>query len=245
VFFHLQSFIFSLVFALGLELVALQQESFFYILFFLILLSFWANQKIYHKISFSVIPVVFSVSSMLMLYLIDQGNEKQVFIVLSSFMYYLTFLSACRVRRYKLDQTARGLMAASLMTTVFFFYTSVYGVYLNFAISLWFLMVVFLLVTFFMSYQYLELINSEKMSAWKYSVILGLIMSEISWVVNFWPFGYLTTGVILLIFYYIIWDIIQSHFLKLLSKKRVVANMILFSFLIGIILLSSRWLPNV
>ncbi|TSD00920.1 MAG: Uncharacterized protein Athens071425_536 [Parcubacteria group bacterium Athens0714_25] len=244
-FFHFQSFIFSLIFALGLELIALKQESFFYVLFFLIFLSFWANQKIYRKISFAVIPILFSLSSMLMLYLIDQSVEKQVFIALSFFMYYLTFLSACRIRRYKLDQTARGLLAASLMVTIFFFYTSVYGVYLNFAISLWFLMAVFLVATFLASYQYLEIINLEKMSVWKYSVILGLIMSEISWVVNFWPFGYLTTGVILLIFYYIIWDIIQSYFLKLLSKKRVVANMVFFSLLIGIILLSSRWLPNV
>jgi len=64
-------------------------------------------------------------------------------------------------------------------------------------------------------------------------------MVELIWTMNFWPFGYLTTGVIALILYYILWDLTQSFFLKLLSKKRVVANMIFFSALIVIILLSS------
>lgn len=244
-FFHFASFFFSLVFFAGMELVAFYPGMFFYVLFLLPFVAFWANQKISRKSYFSIIPVIFSVSSVLLLYLIDTGVEKQIFIALSSFMQYVTFLSECRLKRYKLDQTAKGLMAASLMTTIFFFYTSTYGVYLNFAISLWMLMTVFLIVTFLVSYQYLKIINAEKLAVWRYSIIMGLIMAEISWVVNFWPFGYLTTGAILLMFYYIIWDMVQSYFLNLLSKKRVIANMVLFSFLIGVILFSSRWLPNV
>jgi hypothetical protein len=228
-----------------LELVVFYQESFFYVLFLLLLIAIWANQKISHRFLFSIIPIIFSLSSLLLLYLIDERIEKQIFTVASSIIYYVIFFSGCRLKRYELDQTARGLMAASLMTTIFFFFTSSYGVYLNFAISLWALMVIFLVSTFLVSYQYLEIINTEKLATWKYSIILGLIMAEISWVINFWPFGYLTTGVILLMFYYILWDIVQSHFLQLLSKKRVVANMVFFSFLIGMILFSSRWLPNI
>jgi hypothetical protein len=161
-------------------------------------------------------------------------------------MFYLYLLGAWRLKSYSGDQTAKGLIAASATATIFFFYTTVYGIYLNFLVPLWVLMILFLLATVFVSYQYFFIIKEKSRKLiWTYSLILGMIMAEIAWVINFWPFGYLTAGVISLIFYYILWDLAQSYFLNLLSRKRVVANMIFFTFLIGLILASSRWLPTV
>jgi len=70
-------------------------------------------------------------------------------------------------------------------------------------------------------------------------------MAEIVWILNFWPFGYLTTGVISLIFYYVFWDLIQCHFFNMLSKKRVLGHMLIFGFLVAMVLSSTRWLPLV
>lgn len=106
-------------------------------------------------------------------------------------------------------------------------------------------MIVFLLATFLISLEYLLTIRKNKKDSLTYSLILGIVMAQVSWVINFWPFGYLTTGVIALIFYYVFMDLIQGYFLNFLSKKRLVMNLILFSFLIFLILATSKWLPVV
>lgn len=209
------------------------------------LLAVWSAKKIGKKWGCAVTPAIFSLSSALLHYLIDSTVEKQIFILLSSFLYYLSLLGAYRLGDYQKDQTARGLISASLATTAFFFYSSVYGAYLNFAVSLWVLMLLFLGVTYVISRQYFILINYDKKIVSAYSLILAMAMAEIAWVINFWPFGYLTTGVIVLMLYYVLWDLIQSHFLNLLSKRRVIANMAFFGFLIILILATSKWLPAI
>jgi len=146
---------------------------------------------------------------------------------------------------YYRDKTARGIIAAGSIATFFLFYALSYGIYLNFDIPLWVLMLVLTFVTILVSFQYFWLINENKKHVLNYSLVLGLVMAEIIWVLNFWPFGYLTTGVITLIFYYVFWDLVRCHFLDELSKKRVVANMIFFGFLVALVLSSARWLPVV
>ena len=133
------------------------------------------------------------------------------------------------------------------MATMFFFFSSSYGIYLNFVISLWVLMFFFLVVTCLITLQYMAIVGHENKWHLKlvYSFLLGFSMMEFGWIINFWPFGYLTTGVISLIFYYILWDFVQDYFLHRLSKKKVVANSVFFVFLIVLILTTSKWMPNI
>jgi len=149
-----------------------------------------------------------------------------------------------RLGEYQGDQTAKGMNMAATIATIFFTYASFYGLYLNFLVPLYVLMVAYLVVTLLVSYQHFSIIKSDaEKTAWIYSFLLALVMSELIWTMNFWPFGYLTTGIVALILYYVLWDMIQSYFLNLLSKKRVMANAILFSILIFLVLLSSKWIP--
>lgn len=245
-FLHLRILFYSLIFFAGLEVIAIKQEFILPMIVILTLFSLWGARNIGGRWFFSIIPVTFSFSSIALLYLIDLIYGKQVFIFLGTLMYYLSLLGAYRLNNYSKDQTARGMILASAATTLFFFYTAAYGIYLNFFIPLWQLMIFFSLVTVFVSYQDLTITKGDnKKLVWSYSILLGMVMAEFAWVMNFWPFGYLTTGVIALIFYYVLWDLAQSYFSNLLSKKRVVANMILFTFLVSLVLVSSRWLPAV
>lgn len=193
-----------------------------------------------------VLPVFFTFSSVSLLYLITLVYEQQAFIALASLMYYFSLLSAYRLGKYDGDLTARGMNMAATATTIFFTYAGAYGIYLNFLIPLHYLMFVYLLVTLLVSYQYFVLIRGDqKKKVLVYSFLLALIMVELIWTMNFWPFGYLTTGVIALTLYYILWDLAQGYLLNLLSKKRVVANLAFFSVTIAFVLLSSKWIPVV
>jgi hypothetical protein len=244
-FFHFRALAHSILFWLILEMIAYDDQKIFWLALILVGATLWGIRKILKRFIFSVIPVVFALSAIAMLYLIDSMTERHIFIFLGSCLYYLAFLGIFRLKVAPKDQTARGMIATSVFAALFFFYAAVYGIYLNFSIALWILMLIFLCITWMVSYEYFSIINEDKKTVQSYSLILGMLMAEIAWMINFWPFGYLTTGVIALIFYYIFWDLTQNHFLHNLSQKRLMANLIFFSVLIGLILATSRWLPSV
>ncbi len=245
-FLKLQSFIYTVIFLFGLELIIFRPSWVFWVLIFLVILSLQDGFGMGKKWRFVILPMFCSISSVNLLYLVSIFFEQQIFILISSLMYYFSLFSASRLRKYELDQTARGMNMAAAMATIFFTYAGVYGLYINFSVPLYWLMLSFLIVTLFVSYQHFSIISNEtKKIIWTYSFLIGLAMTEIIWMMSYWPFGYLTTGVIALILYYVLWDIIQSHFLGLLSRKKIIANMIIFSFLIVLVLISSKWLPMI
>ena len=238
-----RTLLYSLIFLAGLELVVAKPNWVVLVVVILFFISLVEGRRMGKSWLFSVLPVFFTLSSTALLYLIASFLEQQVFIFLSSIMYYFSLFGAFRLGEYRGDQTARGMNMAAALATIFFAYASAYGLYLNFLVPLWLLMLTYLLVTFFVSFQYFSIIEIDKIKIWVYSLLLALIMAEIIWTMNFWPFGYLTTGVIALILYYILWDLSQIYLLNILSKRRVVANMIFFSIIIVCVLLSAKWIP--
>jgi hypothetical protein len=234
----------SLLFLFGLEAILLRQDVAGWIILFLLVISAYGAKKIGGKWFFSILPIFFTLSSAMLLYLITMPLQEHIFIALAASMYYFSLLGAYRLGIYDCDQTAKGMNMMAMTTTIFFTYTGAYGLYLNFFVPVYYLMVVYLIVTLLVSYQYFLIIKHDnRRIILIYSFLLALVMSELVWTMTFWPFGYLTTGVIALILYYVLWDLIQIHLLNLLSKKRVVVNMIFFSIVTSFVLLSAKWLP--
>jgi len=245
-FLKLQPLLQSLIFLFGLESILMWPDRVGYIIVVLFIISALGGRKIGGRWFFSVLPIFFTLSSTALLYLITLNFEQQIFIALSVGMYYLSMFGAYRLGIYAGDKTAKGMNMAATAATIFFTYAGAYGLYLNFLVPLYYLMFVYLMVTLLVSYQYFLIIKeNERKIVWTYSFLLALVMTEIIWTMNFWPFGYLTTGVIALIMYYVLWNLVQSYFLNLLSKKRVVANMVVFSVIVVLVLLSAKWLPVV
>ncbi len=248
-----QSFLYGLMFLIGLEFIVFEHQQVVSILFFLFIISIYQGKKVGGQWNFSILPSFFTLSSVTLLYLITLNYEQQIFILLASSMYYLFFLGAYRLSQYAGDQTAKGMIMTVTLSAIFFAYAGMYGMYLNFLIPLWWLMVAFLIVTLLISYQYfLVLYNSliilkiktlKVKNIWWYSFLIALVMTEVVWTITFWPFGYLTTGAIALILYYTIWDIVQGHFSNNLTKKKIIFNLVFFSLLGGVIFISSSWIP--
>ncbi len=257
-FFHLQVFLYSLLFAAGLEMTTSQfAEGFitraigdfpgltFVVVLALMAYVFFIAKKIGKRYSMTPVAVFLALSSLGQIYFIDSSSQKSVFVLLAGLLYYFLHLGIHRLRLYEKDQTARGLVAATTFATLFFCYSVIIGIYINFAIGLWVLMALFLLVTIPASAQYLYLIETDRITAWKFSVVLGLAMAEMAWILSFWPFGYLTTGVVALMVYYVFWDLVKTYFMGLLSKKRVIINLAVTGVLMTLVLATSHWLPVV
>lgn len=257
-FFNFQVFIHSLLFFVGLEILLNEVVFDFFILSmskrpFLVLFLFSmflifvlvGTSKIGKSLRMTPISIVFSITAIGLIFFVDSPIQRQVFTVLISLFYYLGQIGIYRLANCRTDQTARGILAGTSVASLFLFYSLSYAIYLNFTVPIWFMMILFFLITTLVSFEYMQSIKDSSGEAWKYSVVIGLIMMEISWVAHFWPFGYLTTGAVMLIFYYVFWDLVQSYFLKILSKRRVVANVVFFGILTSVVLISSRWLPIV
>lgn len=257
-FFHFRIFLYSLFFFFLLEFVSSdfvdsQVYSFsgwsgwlsLFVFFLLLVFFYQIAKRVSQRVSMTPIPILLVVSTVGLLYFVQSIKQQQLLIILSAIAYYFLHIALYRLRTCETDKTARGVVSAGSVSTIFLFYATCYGIYLNFAISLWILMMMLMAVTVLVSFQYFWLINDDKKNVLNYSLVLGFIMAEIVWILNFWPFGYLTTGVISLIFYYVFWDLVQRHFLDELSKRRVIANIVIFGLLTALVLSSTRWLPVV
>lgn len=244
--FYFYPFFLSFLFLLGMEIVVFFPVLVFPVAVFLFFVAVLGGRSLGRKWIFSLLPLFFTISSLALLYLVTMNAEKQIFVALAFILYYLNLLGVFRLRRYSKDQTAKAMIMATSSAAVFFTYASMYGFYLNFFVPLIYLMLVYLFVTLLVSFQYFSIIlESNKKKAWIYSFVLALVMTEISWTINFWPFGYLTSGVSALVFYYVLWEIARGHLLNKMSRKKIVFNLILFSVIIILVLATSRWLPSV
>ena len=236
----------SVIFALILEFLSFYRGFFWSLLFIFLLLSIISFRIVTKTWSGWYIALVFFLSIWSILHLIDYNAEKQIFVIISFLVNYFLFFGIYRLKDKPDSRTARAVISMSLMAVAFLFFAATYGIYLNFNVSYWGLMFFYFFNMTLLSYQYFDIvIEDNNRLALVYSLILGFVTLEMAWVVNFWPFGYLTTGVVLLMFYYVIWDIAQNYFSNIISIKKVVINLILFLIASGAVLYSSIWLPNI
>lgn len=244
----LKPLFYSLLFLAGLEIFVFFRDFVLYAIIFLFFVSFFQAKKIGKRWRYAIIPVLFSISSVALLYLIGLSYERQVFIILASAMYYLSLFGSYRLAEYSGDKTAKGMIAAVALASIFFVYTSAYGLYLNFLVPLYWLIIAYLLPTLLVSYQYFSILkeavsSEDKKDVWANSFLLSLAMAEIIWTMSYWPFGYLTTGAVALIIYYVLWEMIRSNFLGTLTKRKAIFSLSTFIILASLVLLSSKWMP--
>ncbi len=247
--FHFTVFFWSVIFFLGLKLITINPifpawSWYIFSTLPLVIISLVASRRITKRFSDAFLPGLLSLSVPLLLLLIDHPVGQQLFAILSAVMYYFALLGMYRLRHYPQDETAQTLLNTVAMAALFFFYAGTRGFYLNFAFPLWGLMFLYFLgaaLTSYNTFVGVEREGASKRRLWFYSALLGLLMGELAWVMSFWPFGYLTTGALSLIFFFMIWDISFDAFHRVLSLKKAVWRIIFFLALAGVLLISTPW----
>lgn len=240
-------FFLSLVNLAAVWLVYDYPNQFFWIMGIFALVLLAGVKAIAGKFRFFVLPFFLTLGAVLLLPLIDSPAESKTFIVLAAGVFYLAVLGSYRLGKYDRDKTAKAMLNLATLTTLFYWFASSYGWYLNIALSIWIIMFIFAIVAFFVSYQSF-LVNQLALNRHQriiYSVFLAYLMAGAIWMQNFWPFGYLTTGVIALIIYYSAWDLIRNYFLENLTIKKIIFNSFFLAGSVLLILLSAKWYPAV
>lgn len=247
--FHFTILFWTLIFSLGLEIVAMNPFSptwnwYIFSILPLFVISLFACRRITKRISDVFLLGLLSLAVPMLLSLIDSSSQQQIFVVLSALMYYFALLGLYRLRHAPKDKTAQAFLDTAAIAALFFYYTGIFGFYLNFSFPLWGLMSLYFLGTALTSYNALTNIEHpgiKKKQVVIYSFLLGLFMCELAWVMSFWPFGYLTSGILAMIFFFLLWDICFDFFRQVLSLKKVVIRTSVLFFLIGILLWSTPW----
>lgn len=245
--FHFTILLWSFIFSIGLWLVArgdivLEWSWYFYTISPLVIISIIAAQRITHRVANAALPILLAITAPILLSLIDNPIGRELFVMGAGCMYYLGLLALYRLHHAPTDRTAQSMLSVAIMAAVFFFYSGLYGFYVNFNFPLWGLMVLFFLGTATMSYQtFVNRERPERRRAVLYSLLLGLSMGECAWAFGFWPFGYLTTGAIALILFVILWDVAFAVFHGELSLRRIIVRIFFFLALVLLLLLSTPW----
>lgn len=210
--------------------------------FVFILLSMAASRRLTDKWYPAFLPGVVSFSTLLLLSLIDVAFEQRVFVWVATVLFYTALLGIYRLKLIPSDETARALLNTAALASLFFAYAAAYGLYLNYEVPLALLMLVFFLATGIVSFQTFYWAGRDDVQEVLLgSVALGMVMGELVWVMHFWPFGYLTVGAALLVFFYLLWrltfDLLRGN---PVGKRMLIEGAILL-LLIALLLITSPW----
>ncbi len=269
-FFYLQPIIYTLVFLLALEAVALKNDWTEVAAWFLIAFTTVVIWPLTRKPRFIALPFFLSFGALTLLFFVDHPLERQVFIFLSSFTYYLTIAGGYRLRFYNCDQTALGMVNLATAVSAFFWFTSAFAWFLNYQIQYWLMSLVLFLAVFLISLPSFFICARDRKEREKrdksgknskkknillccgsecldfgsiifIALVLSLISTQIFFGLFFWPFSYLTLGTCGFIIFYGFWDTIRVYLRGELTFQRVILNLFISIILLAGILATAQW----
>lgn len=246
-FFHLTLFLWSLGYLLSLEFLALnptltEWSGYSFSLLFVSAIALLAVYRTTKKVTGVPIPLLFSLATPTLLFLIDNKANQHIFVFISTAAFYSLLLGLYRLRFAKTDETARAFMHAGGIASLFLFYAACYGLYLNFNIALWVLMATFGMATFGVAHQMFGVVErKEKKDIILPAVFLSIVMTEAAWIASMLPFGYLTTAALLTIIFFFPWEGLLLSMTGQLIEKRIILRALSLMSLAILLLLSTPW----
>ncbi len=243
---HFRSIVFTVLVSIILLLFAnnvldISEKSGLFVIGGLLIVTFYTTHIIGRNFIFTIIPIGIITSSLALLYFIDSNFKRSFFAIGVGIVYYSALLGINRMKNNSRDITAKTFFSISIISTIFFFFAAFYGVYINFEIPLWFFLSISVVFLFFITFASLKVYSKNIYRAFLGSAIISFLIVQIMWMMNFWPFGYLTNASVIVLFYYIIWDMFIMVFTITLYKKRVLNNIIIGLSLLFMLLFTSRW----
>lgn len=215
----------------------------FWTIFFLFLQFFFAMKLSLSKRDYlwASLVSIFSLSVSGLIFFVDSFFLRQVVVGVALFLLFFAMREYRQLNRAQ-EISLKGILFIFHFMTLFFFFAFSLAVHINFTIPQVLLMFFYGIVIFFVSlHSFLSVYIKEVKRSLQYSLVLSFFFLQLAWFIHFWPFGYLTTGVILLVVYYVLWDLFQSHFEKTIRLQRFFTDVLLLVVLVSIVLVSTPW----
>jgi hypothetical protein len=228
--------LFSLIFFSIFEL-AVFSENFFWWFFslsfvFSLVFSWYFLKKASLVTKVAVLPPIgFS-----LFYLIQNFQIKQIIIIFLSFCFYFLFKPNIKKSYLILISFSELLLIFSLL----FAYSSFYN------LSLWMALLIIFISSFSIFFSsiagVLNLQLTLKIRLFYFSAIVAIVISELYWLMIKFPFDFFTSGFILFLIYYAIWDISIRYFANNLTKKSIYLTLTLLFIILILVFFILRFL---
>ncbi|QQS61116.1 MAG: hypothetical protein IPN70_04490 [Candidatus Moraniibacteriota bacterium] len=188
------------------------------------------------------IAILYSIGSCGVLFFVSSNFFQQIMIFGSSLFIFFASYSYRQLALSEKKLSSQGVLFAMHFLTLFLFFGFFCAVHINYSIPQWLLAFLFGGASFFVSlHSFLLTRPTMPKDAFAYSFVMGFLFFQFAWFVHFWPFGYLTISAVLLVTFFCLWDLLQTHMEGTLRKQRFLMNTIFFLVLVGIVLASSPW----
>lgn len=79
---------------------------------------------------------------------------------------------------------------------------------------------------------------------WLYSAIIGLVLAQMAWALNYWVISGMTGGLLLLLFYYLVTGIVQNHLLGHLNVRLLAEFALVVLAGLFLVLVTGPWLQT-
>lgn len=249
-----------------LNLALKTDSSYFLVGVLFLVVSFFSSMSVgAQSFMLARLPFLFVNGAILFVLLSQSSISDNLFLEISSMIIFSVFLAMGRFSSlFKMlpnmsredygkiapkYRSRRNIILSFLYVTAFVWYANAFIVYSLWGYSFSAALILVFLVTFLLTSFTMKIYSAsgkERKSAAPlpiYSWIIGLVIGQISWVVGFWPFGYLTVAFIITIIYYTTSMILRDYLFRRLEPRSVVRELIFAGLIIIITFYFTNWLP--
>lgn len=242
-FFHLKLLFAAFILLAGCELAIYKSELVFLILGGLLFISSIFNYRIIKNKRNLLLPFLFIAGTEILLFFISGMLFVQIFIAISTIVFYLIILGVYRLENYSKDETAHKINSLAALAVIFIWGAGLFAIFLNLNVPPLLISFLFYLIIVFTTYRLFS-INIRKKKNFSYllnSLLVAYCMLIICLAVLLLPFGYLTLGMLMLASYFLAVNYIIKKNNVENPLPSITVDVIIFILALGITLFTTRW----
>ena len=234
--------------ALGFEILnTLKLKPLFFWLFFslfIVLISasiFWAmglpikkwlSKEFFKHSVYLILPLAFFISGNIFLILLE--SYKQIIIIAYVIIFFLIMMGIRGIilnLEYKIKpRLTYNILISTTIITAFLGYATIWAFYFYFYFyfnfSVYLMLSLIFIFTAILFYQLIHLTGILGMRTFIFALIASLLITEIAWLISFWPVEYIFSALLILVCFYVMWGVMHHKFEETLTKR------LLFEYLI-------------
>jgi hypothetical protein len=120
-----------------------------------------------------------------------------------------------------------NILALSTLVTSFLVYSIIWALFKDLGLSIWFILVIFFLLTGLLLYQIFHLSGILIRRSITYALFAALVVTEVSWILCFWPIEYFFSSILLTVVFYALWGLTHHQLENTLTSKLVVEYLLI------------------
>jgi len=162
-------------------------------------------------------------------------------ILFFAFLYFL-FLESIYSYFYKREEYfLENIFTVINFFSLFLVYSGLFSFLVIFGFSLWKIISVFILFTVLSNHQLMHIYQVADKFNYFYNIAITIVMVEMFWVLMFLPTNFYVNGMVLISLYYSIMGISYFYLKKDLSAVKITRHLVISVIIIAISLATARW----